>query len=89
MKLTALRVATSLGAARCTTANFASKRYARMEANDREIILEGAYELGSGYAARYFSLRTCPLMPCLVLYPDQHLFTGHRNLDLALKSIGR
>ena len=93
-------------------ANFAGKRYARMEANDREILLEadrhrfaiseyneggkfrlamnnGSYQINSGYASRYHSLRTCPMMPSLVLYPDQHLFTGHRNLALALKSIGQ
>lgn len=71
------------------------KRYLRMEAPDREIVLQGdlhtpeldmyweggmlriaitsgTTHLNSGYAQRYFSLKTCPAYPCIVLYPDEH-----------------
>lgn len=91
---------------------FGPKRYARLEANDREIILQadlhrpaftryfeggsprlamtnGTYQLASGYAQRYFSLRTFPDMPCVVLHHDVHKFIPFMNLDEALKYVGR
>ena len=91
---------------------FGNKRYARMEANDREVIIQadlhrpafgwyneggiervalttGTFQTNSGYAQRYFSLRTCPVMPCVVLYHDEHKIVPFRNLDLALTHIGQ
>jgi hypothetical protein len=88
-------------------ANFGNKRYARMEANDRELILQadlhrfaisqyneggmfrvamtnGSFQLGSGYAQRYFSLKTCPYMPCVVLHHDRHLMVPFHSLDMAI-----
>lgn len=88
------------------------KRYARMEANDREIILQadlhrpaiaqyseggleriaitnGTFQTDSGYAKRYFSLRTLPVMPCLVLHNDKHRAVPFWNLDDALRYLGR
>lgn len=35
----------------------------------------GSYQTNSGYAARWFSLFTHPIMPCVVLYPDHHEIT--------------
>lgn len=35
----------------------------------------GSFQTGSGYAKRWFSLFTHPVMPCFVLYPDRHDFT--------------
>lgn len=93
-------------------ATFANKRYARMEANDRELILmgdihrfgiseyneggmhrvavtNGSFQTDSGYAKRYFSLRTCPFMPCIVLHHDRHDMVPFRSLDLALRYLGK
>lgn len=89
-----------------------NRRYARMEANDREIVWgadnhrpgfatyyeggmkrtvgqTGTFQTGSGYAQRYFSLRTWPIMPCVVLYPDVHRVVPFENLDQALQHIGQ
>lgn len=91
---------------------YAMKRYARMEANDREVILgadnhrpgfsvsyeggmkrvamrTGTFQTSSGYAQRYFSLRTWPEMPAVVLHHDAHLAVPFENLDQALKYIGQ
>jgi hypothetical protein len=91
---------------------FGPKRYARMEAADREIILQadlhrpaisqyveggmeriaitnGSFQTNSGYAKRYFSLRTFPVMPCLVLHNDVHKAVPFWNLDDALKYLGK
>ena len=91
---------------------FGPKRYARMEANDREIILQadlhrpaistfveggakriaitnGTFQINSGYAQRYFSLRTFPVMPCLVLHHDEHKAVPFWNLNEALQYLGR
>lgn len=91
---------------------FGPKRYARMEANDREIILQadlhrpavshyveggaerlaitnGSFQTGSGYAARYFTLKTWPIMPCVVLFPDRHEFVGCWNLAQAIRMAGK
>lgn len=91
---------------------FGPKRYARMEANDREIIMQGdlhraaisqyteggmeriaitsgTLHLNSGYAKRYFSLRTLPVFPCIVLHHDKHRIVPFWNLDDALKYLGR
>lgn len=88
------------------------KRYARMEAVDREIILQadlhrpaisqyveggmeriaitnGSLQTGSDYAQRYFSLRTFPVMPCLVLHHDIHRAVPFWNLDDALRYLGK
>jgi len=91
---------------------FGNKRYARMEANDREVILQadlhrpsfstyyeggmkrtaitcGSFQTGSGYAQRYFSLKTWPIMPCVVLHGDKHLAVPFENLSQALEYIGQ
>lgn len=90
----------------------AMKRYARMEANDRELLIgadnhragftwyfEGGkprvalrtatFQTGSGYAQRYFSLKTWPVMPCVVLHDDEHRMVPFENLAQALKYIGQ
>jgi len=87
---------------------FGAKRYSRMEAHDREIIMQGdlhrygisqyseggiekvaitsgTLHLNSGYAKRYFSLKTLPIFPCLVLHHDQHKITPFINLGDALR----
>lgn len=90
---------------------FGNKRYARMEANDRELILQadlhrpafgsyyeggmkrtaitcGTFQTSSGYAQRYFSLKTWPVMPCVVLHGDKHLVVPFENLAQALEYVG-
>jgi hypothetical protein len=91
---------------------FGPKRYSRMEAHDRELIMQGdlhrpaisqyteggiekvaitsgTLHLNSGYAKRYFSLRTLPVFPCVVLHHDAHRIVPFWNLDDALKYLGR
>lgn len=91
---------------------YAMKRYARMEANDREIIIGadnhwagysvyyeggmkrigmrcGSFQVNSGFANRYFSLRTWTVMPSIVLHHDKHLAVPFENLDQALRYIGQ
>lgn len=91
---------------------FGNRRYARMEANDREVILQadlhrpafgtyyeggmkrtvitcGTFQTSSGYAQRYFSLKTWPVMPCVVLHGDRHLVVPFENLAQALEYLGR
>jgi hypothetical protein len=91
---------------------FGNKRYARMEANDREIIFQadlhrpafgtyyeggmkrtaltcGTFQTGSGYAQRYFTLKTWPVMPAIVLHGDRHLAVPFEKLSQALKYIGQ
>lgn len=55
----------------------------------RLAITGGTFQLSSGYAQRYFSLRTCPAMPCIVLHHDQHKFVPFWTLDEALRYIGQ
>lgn len=40
----------------------------------------GSFQTHSGYAKRWFSLSTHPVMPCFVLYPDRHEFTPFWSL---------
>lgn len=55
----------------------------------RIAITNGTFQINSGYAQRYFSLRTSPAMPCLVLHNDKHLAVPFIGLDPALKYLGR
>lgn len=40
----------------------------------------GSFQTNSGYAKRWFSLFTHPVMPCFVLHPDRHDFTPFWSL---------
>lgn len=40
----------------------------------------GAFQTNSGYAKRFFSLATHPIMPCFTLAPTEHTFTPFWNV---------
>lgn len=44
-------------------------------ATTKVAINSGSFQTHSGYAKRWFSLTTQPVMPCVVLYPDEHIIT--------------
>lgn len=48
----------------------------------------GTFQTSSGYAQRYFTLKTWPIMPCVVLHGDQHLVVPFENLSQALQYVG-
>lgn len=48
---------------------------------ERLAINGGTLHTSSGYAKRYFSLFTVPEFPCLVVFPDEHLFIPYKNLS--------
>jgi hypothetical protein len=41
----------------------------------------GALQTNSGYAKRFFSLKTHDVMPCFTLHPEKHLFTPFWSLS--------
>jgi hypothetical protein len=41
----------------------------------------GSTQTMSGYARRYFSLKTSPVMPLFTLDPDRKRFSGYWNFD--------
>jgi hypothetical protein len=47
-------------------------------------ITSGTLQLNSGYAQRYFSLKTFPVFPCIVLRHDRHEALPFWNLQAAL-----
>ncbi len=49
----------------------------------RLAITSGTLQLNSGYAQRYFSLKTFPVFPCIVLRHDRHEFIPFWNLKQA------
>lgn len=49
----------------------------------------GSSQLHSGYARRYFSLKTHPIFPCVELDPHEHLFTGFWSVQHWLRATGR
>lgn len=51
----------------------------------RMAINTGSTQLDSGYARRYFSLKTQPIFPCFTLDPDEHLFTPFWSINEMLK----
>jgi len=53
----------------------------------RTVLTCGTFQTGSGYAQRYFSLKTWPVMPCVVLHADRHLVVPFENLSQALEYI--
>jgi len=40
----------------------------------------GSFQTNSGYAKRWFSLFTHPVMPCITLHPDDHLITPYWSI---------
>jgi hypothetical protein len=87
------------------------KRYIRMEAPDRDLVLQGdlhtpelnvyfeggkkhiaittgSLHLNSGYAKRYFSLKTVPAYPCVVLRHDRHELIPFWTINEALEYLG-
>jgi hypothetical protein len=42
---------------------------------ERLAINAGSIQTGSGYAKRFFSLKTHAVYPCFSLHPDQHIFS--------------
>lgn len=89
----------------------AQMKYARFQAQDREIIMAGdshvpgiakyvdgdkvrlalnagTLQTNSGYAKRYFSLSTHPVMPGFTLHPDRHVFTPFWSVEEWLASQG-
>ncbi len=49
---------------------------------DRVYINSGSIQVNSGYAKRFFSLRTCPIYPCAVLFPDQKEVVPFKSVKL-------
>lgn len=49
----------------------------------------GALQINSGYAKRFFSLATHPVMPCFELHPDKHLFVPFWSVQEWLASKGK
>jgi len=49
-------------------------------------INSGTLQLNSGYARRYFSLKTCPVFPVFTLDPHQHMFTPFWSLQHYLQA---
>lgn len=51
-------------------------------------ITAGTLHTNSGYAKRFFSLKTSPVFPCVVLHPDEHLMTPFKTIKEALRYVG-
>jgi len=49
-------------------------------------INSGTLQLNSGYARRYFSLKTCPVFPVFTLDPHAHMFTPYWSLQHYLQA---
>lgn len=54
---------------------------------ERVYINNGTLHENSGYAKRFFSLKTAPYYPCVVLHPDEHLMQPFLSVTRALRYI--
>lgn len=57
--------------------------------SERVYVTGGTLHTNSGYAKRFFDLRTAPHFPCVVLHPDRHFMQPFLNVGAALKYIGQ
>lgn len=55
----------------------------------RVAVTSGTLHLNSGYAKRYFSLKTLPVFPAIVLHHDEHRIVPFWNLGEALTYVSR
>lgn len=55
---------------------------------ERVYVTGGTLHENSGYAKRFFSLRTSPHYPCVVLHPDRHEMVPFKTVGQALRYIG-
>lgn len=55
---------------------------------DRVYITSGTLHENSGYAKRFFSLKTAPYYPCVVLHHDAHLMVPFKSIKDALRYVG-
>lgn len=55
---------------------------------ERCYITGGTLHEGSGYGKRFFSLKTAPHYPCVVLHPDEHKMVAFKAVKDALRYIG-
>lgn len=58
-------------------------------ATEKVAMVTGSFQLDSGYAKRWFSLFTHPIMPCIVLHPDTHLITPYWSVQEWLNAHGK
>jgi hypothetical protein len=56
---------------------------------EKVYITGGTLHTNSGYAKRFFSLKTAPNFPCVVLHHDRHEMVPFRSIANALKYLGR
>jgi hypothetical protein len=56
---------------------------------ERCYITGGTLHQNSGYAKRFFSLKTAPYYPCVVLHPDSHQMVPFKSVKNALRYIGQ
>lgn len=56
---------------------------------ERVYITGGTLHENSGYAKRFFSLRTAPHYPCVVLHADSHQMVPFKTIKQALRYIGQ
>jgi hypothetical protein len=56
---------------------------------ERVYITGGTLHENSGYAKRFFSLKTSPHFPCVVLMPDKHEMIPFKTIGQALRYIGK
>lgn len=63
--------------------------YTQDGGQDRVYITGGTLHTNSGYVKRFFSIKTSPYFPCVVLHPDKHQMIPFLSVELALKYIGQ
>ena len=56
---------------------------------ERVYITGGTLHTNSGYAKRFFSLKTAKHYPCVVLHPDSHQMVPFKSVQQALRYIGQ
>lgn len=56
---------------------------------ERCYVTGGTLHTNSGYAKRFFSLKTAPYFPCVVLHPDTHQMVPFQSVKQALRYIGQ
>lgn len=56
---------------------------------ERCYLTGGTLHTNSGYAKRFFSLKTAPHYPCVVLHPDTHMKVPFQSVKQALRYIGQ
>lgn len=56
---------------------------------ERVYITGGTLHENSGYAKRFFSLKTSPYYPCVVLSPDKHEMVPFKTVQQAIRYLGR